>query len=157
MRPQWSELATERSSPCTVSCAYNLYSNFQIHSILLMIFPWNLGGAAQIVYGPGKSIVTVRITFSSGFHLLSPRHPYEDLRVLIFVAPQGRGLSISLPIISVRPRQHPEWLGISRSGTRDGGYLYVVHTSVSVRRLTNNGTMAIAYLNTIWHWKPNSK
>ena len=53
-----------------------------------MIFPWNLGGAAQIVYGPGKSIVTVRITFSSGFHLLSPRHPYEDLRVLIFVAPQ---------------------------------------------------------------------
>ena len=95
-----------------------------------MIFPWNLGGAAQIVYGPGKSIVTVRITFSSGFHLLSPRHPYEDLRVLIFVAPQDEDFRFHFP------RQHPEWLGISFSVRNTWRRLFVRSPHLSIRTQT---------------------
>lgn len=51
-----------------------------------------------MVYGPGKSNVTVRIPFSSGFHLLSPQHPYEDLRVPILVAPQDEDFRFHFPL-----------------------------------------------------------
>lgn len=106
----------------------------------------------------------VRLTFSSGSVsppiLTSPvcgPPRFHIRRVLLFYpsAPQDKDFhSLLCPYDldgTLSDRVCP------LSGTRDGGYLYVVRTSVSVSSLANNSTIAIVYLNTIWLREQNKK
>lgn len=106
----------------------------------------------------------VRLTFSSGS--VSPpilTAPvcgppcFHIRRVLLFYpsAPQDKDFhSLLCPYDldgTLSDRVYP------LSGTRDGGYLYFVRTSVSVSSLANNSTIAIVYLNTTWLREQNKK
>ena len=108
-------------------------------------------------FATGKSKVPVRLTFSSGSvspPILTapvcgpPR--FHIRRALLFYpsAPQDKDFhSLLYPYDldgTMSDRAYP------LSGTRDGGYLYVIRTSVSVSSLANNSTIAIVYLKTIW-------